>query len=134
MPSVFVWNGPIDRQAIDEWLLKHAWTLPSDLVDFWAITGGGEVFESETFLRPAVSSDGEDEVAQMTGWCAARGIPSGLVVFHEGLGFTAVRCDDRTYVSLGTDLRVIRTFKSLDDWYTCVLRAEYATRYGLPRI
>lgn len=59
-------------------------------------------------------------------------MPGGLLVFHEGLGFTAVRGGDGAYVSLDGDVRVRGEYADLDDWYTQVLRAEYAGKYGLP--
>jgi hypothetical protein len=58
-------------------------------------------------------------------------MPRDFVVFHEGLGLTAIRCADGAYLSLDTDIRVVGEFKSLDRRYAGVPRAEYAARYGL---
>lgn len=130
-PQLFLWKGSVDRRAIDEWVALHGWKIPSDLRELWTLTGGGEIFESERFLVPLLSQSGDEEIAQVTEWCQNRGIPSGLVVFHEGLGFTAVRCDDGAYVSFDSDLRAAGEYTSLDQWYSEVLRKEYAERYGL---
>jgi hypothetical protein len=109
----------------------RGWTLPRDLLDFWTVTGGGEIFESEGFLPPLVSADGQEEIGQLTRWCQRRGLPNNFVVFHEGLGFTAVRCADQAYVSLDGDLRIAGEYPTLEQWYVDVLRREYAERYGL---
>ena len=130
-PQLFLWNGPVGRRAIDEWVALRGWTIPADLLELWTITGGGEIFESERFLPPLVSRDGQEEVAQVTQWCQDRGMPADLVVFHEGLGFTAVRCLDGAYVSFDSELRAGGEYTSLERWYSEVLRAEYAERYGL---
>jgi hypothetical protein len=63
-PHLFFWNGPVDRREIDEWTARRGWLIPDDLSEFWATTGGGEIFEGETLLRPLISPDGQEEVAQ----------------------------------------------------------------------
>jgi len=130
-PRLFRWNGPIDPQMLLQWAARHDYRVPPDLLDFWASTGGGEVFETEMFLKPLVSSADEDGVEYATISHQRRGIPPGLVVFHEGLGSTAVRCADGVYVSLDFDSRIAGLYDSFDDWYVNVLRSEYAERYGL---
>ncbi len=130
-PHLFRWNGQVGRRTIEDWIALHGWKIPGDLLDFWTITRGGEVFESERFLPPLASPDGQEEIVQVTGWCQRRGLPDGLVVFHEGLGFTAVRCLDGAYLSLDSAVQVAGEYTSLDQWYSDVLRREYAERYGL---
>lgn len=130
--NLFLWNAPLDRGQIEQWLAQRNWVIPGDLVEFWTITGGGEIFESEKFLPPLGPHDSEDEVAPRTAWHRAHGMPEGLVVFHEGLGFSAIRCADGAYVWFDVNGRSRGEHRSLDDWYTQVLRAEYAERYGLP--
>jgi hypothetical protein len=132
VPALFIWNGPVERRDIDEWSARHGWVIPEDLLQFWTSTGGGEVLESETFLRPLVSAGGHEEVAEVTRWCRNRGLPDGVVVFHEGLGFTGVRCRDGVYLSFDSGLRAAGQYSSLDHWYTQFLRAEYGPRYGFP--
>jgi hypothetical protein len=132
LSSVFLWHGSIDHNEIAEWIRRRGWLIPKDLIEFWAATGGGEIFESESVLRPLISPDGQEEVEQVTQWCVHRGMPPGLIVFHQGLGFTATRSGDGMYVSLDTNFRISGLYSSLDKWYVKVLRAEYAARYGLP--
>jgi hypothetical protein len=130
-PRLFRWNGPIDPQILLQWAARHDCMVPPDLLDFWASTGGGEVFETEMFLKPLVSSADEDGVEHATISRERRGMPAGLVVFHEGLGSTAVRCADGAYVSLDFDSRIAGLYDSFDDWYVNVLRSEYGERYRL---
>lgn len=131
-PDLFRWNGPIERRQIEEWVVRHNWVIPADLLEFWTTTGGGEILETERFLPPLVSANGEEEIPALTGWCRDRSMPEGLVVFHEGFGFSAIRCVDGAYVWLDPDVRLGGEYRSLDDWYSHVLRAEYATQYRLP--
>ena len=39
-----------------EWLRQNALAVPSDLIELWELTGGGDIFDSETLLRPTVTS------------------------------------------------------------------------------
>ncbi len=130
-PHLFLWNGPVGRQHILDWIAERHWVISPDLVEFWAATGGGEILESERLLRPLLEPQGQEEVAQVTAWCQQRGMASGLVVFHEGLGFTAVRGGDGVYIWLDGDLRIISEHSTLNQWYVETLRNEYGDRYGL---
>jgi hypothetical protein len=62
-PDLFSWNGSISRDLLEDWVAALRWRIPSDLVEFWVATGGGEVFESERLLRPLKSKDGRASVA-----------------------------------------------------------------------
>ena len=131
-PQLFRWNGAVDRQKLAGWIGTRDWRIPPDLFEFWALTGGGQVFESETFHRPVASADQEGGVDRITNWCRRLGMAAALVVFHEGLGLTAISVNDGAYFSLTSDLRVQNQYGSFDHWYRDVLRAAYRTRYGLP--
>ena len=133
-PDLFRWNGPIDRHRLVDWMEGRGWVLPSDLLDLWASTGGGEIFESENILPPLTTAAGENELDCVTDWCRTHGAPDGLVVFHQGLGYTAVRFADGAYLSLDGNSRVLDQHRSLEHWYLEVLRAEYGERYGLPTL
>jgi hypothetical protein len=133
-PQLFVWNGPVSPQELARWQRRLGWNVPPDLLSFWALTGGGRLFESETILRPILPDDHDGSVDQVTNWRRANGMPVGLVVFHEGLSFTAVRSVDGAYVWLDESSRVRGVYSSLDDWYRQVLRDEYGSRYGLDPI
>ena len=130
-PHLFQFNGPGEREQLEKWIRTRGWVVPRDLLEFWTLTSGGQILETERFLRPLALPNGEEEVAAVTAWCYKRGMPKGLVVFHEGLGFTAVR-PDGSYVSLDSDVQVRGEYRDLDDWYVNTLREEYAGRYRLP--
>lgn len=129
-PHVFRWNNPVSAMAIADWLTKRQWTVPADLRQFWAETGGGEAFETEKFLTPIRDVHDDESVEQATACAARQGAPAGLVIFHQGLGLSGVRMADSVYIWL-QDNKVIGEYSSLDEWYLAVLRSEYAKRYGL---
>lgn len=132
-PHLFRWNGAIVSQRLADWSRKQSWRIPPDLSEFWARTGGGIVFETETLLKPIVGADDEKGVEQATDWLKGRGMPNGFFVIHEGLCLTVVRYEDGAYLTLDDRARIAGLYDSFDNWYVQVLRAEYGERYGLTR-
>lgn len=132
-PHLFQWNGAIDAELLVMWVQRHHWFIPTDLLEFWQLTGGGQVFETETFLSP-VTDNPEDSAEAVSRWHRQQGMLASLLIFHEGLQLSAVNTTGESdpYVSLELDRTVSHRYPSLDDWYTQVLRAEYSARYGLP--
>jgi hypothetical protein len=134
-PDLFIWNGPLERSRIESWLQNIGVAVPNDLIDFWARTGGGDAFESETFLAP-FEIDGEANlgIEEVNATQRERGLPRGYLIFHSGLGgFSAVRLDDGKYVQLNEEsFQETGAYSSLEAWYRDVLRAEYRSRYDLP--
>jgi hypothetical protein len=55
-PGIFAAFGAIVAVQLADWLRINALVIPSDLVELWQETGGGDIFESETILRPTVPS------------------------------------------------------------------------------
>jgi hypothetical protein len=131
-PELFRWNGPLDADAIDRWIARMRWRIPLDLRSLWVVTGGGELFESETLLRP-LEFDDTSEITRVTEWWRARGLAEQLVVFHEGMGLSAIRQSDGYYVwvPFTEPIRPACAFQHLDEWYEKLIRAEYASRYGM---
>jgi hypothetical protein len=110
--------------------------LPSDLIELWEATGGGDIFESETVFRPTVPSVPntcfvQDDIEGRNAAHAARGKPSGLYIFQQGTFLSAIWLSDQTFVTLTKDYAVENSFGSLDDWYVRTLRAEFGERYEL---
>ena len=135
-PSLFQWFGAIPRPEIEEWLRCSRLSIPSELIDLWQATGGGDVFESETILRPTVPSVPNngfvgDDIESANAPLAAAGNPHGLYIFQNGLFLSAVRLDDQEFVTLTGDYAVKDSYASLNEWYVHTLRAEFAQRYGL---
>jgi hypothetical protein len=114
--------------------------LPSDLIELWQQTGGGDVFEGETILRPTVVSTPnsrfvEDDIEGINAAYTEEGKSDDLYVFHRGLFPSAVRLSDQRFVTLTEgSCTVMDSFASFDEWYVLTLRAEYGERYGLPPI
>jgi hypothetical protein len=140
VPRIFSPFGAIPSVEIQDWLRRTGLILPSDLVELWQQTGGGDVFESETILRPTVPSSPnscfvEDDIEGMNAAYAEEGKSGDLYVFHLGLFPSAVRLSDRRFVTLTKGGHTAKdAFASFDEWYVRTLRAEYGERYGLPSI
>jgi hypothetical protein len=133
-PDLFLWNGAIAAAELRSWLTEHGLgACPGDLVHFWEETGGGEIFETETILGPFGDPTMDDALVPTNDALRLRGLPDNLVVFHIGLGTSAVDTTAGDYVDLDPhDFHELRRFQSLDAWYVAIVRDEYAGRYGLP--
>jgi hypothetical protein len=140
VPRIFSSFGAIPSLEIQDWLRRTSLTLPSDLIELWQQSGGGDVFESETILRPTVPSIPnscfvEDGIEGTNAAYAEDGKSGDLYVFHRGLFPSAVRLSDQCFVKLTEGGYVVNdSFASFDEWYVRTLRAEYGERYGLPPI
>jgi hypothetical protein len=135
-PGVFCPFGAIPKGELREWLRQNALVLPSDLIELWEMTGGGDIFDSETVFRPTVPSIPnacfvQDDVEGANAAHAAKGKPSGLYIFQEGAFLSAIRLSDQKFVTLTKDYAVEESFGSIDDWYVHTLRVEFGARYGL---
>jgi hypothetical protein len=136
VPGIFYPFGAIPRAELREWLRQNALVLPPDLIDLWELTGGGDIFDSETVFRPTVplipnTHFAQDDIEGRNAEHAAKGKPSGLYIFQQGAFLSAIRLSDQTFVTLTRDYSVDNSFGSLDDWYVRTLRAEFGERYGL---
>ena len=125
-------NGRTPREG----LRQNALVLPSDLIELWEATGGGDVFDSETIFRPTVPSIPnacfvEDDIEGRNAAHAAEGKPSGFYIFQHGAFLSAIRLSDQKFVTLTENYAVENSFGSFDDWYVQTLRAEFGARYGL---
>jgi hypothetical protein len=140
VPRIFSAFGAIPSAEIQDWLQRTKLTLPSDLVALWQQSGGGDVFESETILRPTVVSKPdscfvEDAIEGINAAYEEEGKSGDLYVFHRGLIPSAVRLSDQRFVTLTEGGYTVKdSFASFDEWYVRTLRAEYGERYGLPSI
>jgi len=136
VPRVFFPFGAIPLAELQDWLRHSGLVLPSDLVELWQLTGGGDIFDSETIFRPTVSSVPnssfvEDDIEGRNGAHDATGKPRGLYIFQQGVFLSAVRLSDQAFVTLTENYAVENSFISLDEWYVHTLRAEFGERYGL---
>lgn len=138
-PDLFCWFGAISLSDIQEWSARTQLDLPSDLLAFWQETGGGDLFESETILRPSVSEtiapnfvEGDDTESRNTAYRSS-GLPNGLFVFHVGMDISAIDLRSNEYVTVAerNGFSIAARFTSFDDWYSKTLRAEFAKKYNL---
>jgi hypothetical protein len=111
VPNVFDPFGAIPTAELGEWLRQNGLVLPSDLIELWELTGGGDIFESETVFRPIASL-----------------IPNSSFVEDDIESRNAAHS---AKVTLTNDYVPQNSFGSLDDWYIHTLRAEFGERYGL---
>lgn len=132
-PDLFNWNGPVGEKAVDRWLAERRLAAPEELRAVWAKTGGGEIFESETILGPFADAALGDDVDSVNEHLRAQGLPPEFLVFHAGIGgYTAVNQRDQSLAQIDPKTyQAVSSFPTFDEWYTQVIRAEYAETYGL---
>jgi hypothetical protein len=137
-PELFGWFGPIPSHEINSWLKQSNLRVPDDVLELWAVTGGGDFFdEGETLLRPTAlqspepyfieSTDFVDLVKQF--W-TSKGMTTDYLPFHAGIFNSAIRLSDQRIVTLDSEFHLIKVFSHLDDWYLRTLRHDYADVYG----
>jgi hypothetical protein len=133
-PRLFVWNGPIARQKLGDWARARELEIPTELIDFWAETGGGTLFESETMLGPFADPRTGDDIDSVNEQHHSRGLSRDYLVVHVGSALTAIRMRDQMWVILDDDngYKVAEEYQNFEGWYRAVLRTEFAARYGLP--
>ena len=134
-PDLFFWNGPISDSVLHAWLAQQKYVLPDDLFAFLAATGGGDAFETETFLGPYGHADLGDDLVGANQALRSEGMPEGLLAFHRGLVVSALELKSSAYITLESrrftpELR----FGSFEEWYAGTLRSWYGKRYGLPNV
>jgi hypothetical protein len=137
-PDLFHWFGAIEREQIESWLRSSSLEVPSDLLDFWTQTGGGDLFEdSETMFRPTpipttvpyfVPGDDIDTANQHR---VSNGLSKAYLAFHDGTFLSAIRLADQTLVTMNEEHEEIAVFSDLDDWYLRTLRDLHASHYRL---
>ena len=136
VPGVFYPFGAIPTAELREWLRRNALVLPSDLIELWEATGGGDIFDSETIFRPTVPSIPNicfvaDDIEGRNAAHAAEGKPSGFYIFQQGAFLSAIRLSDQKFVTLTENYAIENSFGAFDDWYVQTLRTEFGARYGL---
>jgi len=134
-PEAFQWFGGIPRHELDGWLRREGIGLPSDILELWEATGGGDIFE-ETIYRPTVQSPPcagfvADDIESTNTRHAAAGKPRAFYIFMDGSFFSAVHLRDQNFVNLTRSYAITNSFPSLDEWYLRSLKAEFGKRYGL---
>jgi hypothetical protein len=132
-PELFLFARPISESELDAWLRERNLIIPADLKKFWCETGCGEMFESETILSPSGLPALADDIDSVNTFHRQQGMPNNYLIFHTGIGLSIVTIPDGQYASIqeGGSYTIQQTFSSLADWYSGLIRCEYAFRYGL---
>ncbi len=132
-PELFHWHGPIAAEKLNLWLKESDLAAcPKDLRLLWKQTGGGDLLETETILGPFGDPVLGDAVLPVNRDLRLRGLPDDLVVFHTGTTTSAVDRRVGDYVELDrSNVRALRRFRTLDEWYAGTIRSALGARYGL---
>jgi len=138
-PELFGWFGPIASHEIDSWLKQSNLRVPDDLRELWAVTGGGDFFESETLLRPTAVQSSEPYFIESTDFIDlvnqfwnSNGMSTDYLPFHRRAALqSAIRLSDQKIVTLDDEWHLIKAFSDLDEWYLVTLRHDYAEVYNL---
>jgi hypothetical protein len=132
-PLVFRWYGAPEPNVLDEWAAGLKTAVPGELRDLWARTGGGLIFESEEILKPVAGPADEESLEARNEWFRSLGLDDDLLLFEEGLSFSALRRADGAIVTLGREILLPEEeFPTLSDWYQRTLRRSFGWRYDLP--
>lgn len=91
------------------------------------------MFETETILSPCEQEESGDNVDFVNRVYREQGMPDNYLIFHSGMDdLSAVRLSDGKYVQINREnFEESKVYNSLAEWYTKLIRAEYAFRYGL---
>ena len=135
-PDLFVWNGPIEGEQLRRWLSENKFNVPEDFITFLELTGGGDLFESETILGPYGDVELGDDLLYRCQHQPPLGRHAGRICCISSRGSSF--CDpasDQKYVTLtGSDFQEKGAFSSLEGRYVESLRKEYRELYGLGAI
>lgn len=120
--SDFYWFGAIDDRTMSEWLTSQNLVLPSDLIDFWKLTGGGDIFENETILGPFGNPELGDDIVGCNQYHYLQGLAKEYLLFHCSYYYSAVHLPTLKYVTLNDKYKVLKTFENFDEWYKKTIR------------
>ena len=107
-PDLFWLQQPLSSEELR--LAEAMWHAPSDLLEFWAEFGTGEMFESEVMLRPFAQSLSVEFITERE---RAKGKLSGLFAFHLGLFLSGFHSEGFYAYERDSDVLVAR-FDTLD--------------------
>lgn len=131
-PKLFMWYGQPPPAQFETWLREYRQSFPADLIEFWRLTGGGDVFESESILGPLSVPEWGDSLADYNNQLQTEGLPPDLIAIHVGVDVTAIDRKTLQYVVLDRrSFKETTRYDSFDDWYMKAIRAEHAPMYGI---
>jgi hypothetical protein len=136
---VFISFGAIAHGEIESWMRAASLTIPSDLIDFWCQTGGGDLFDdSETMLRPTRIPSSYpgflqgDDIESATQFRVQNGMPASYLLFHSGTFLSAIRLADQKFVSMDDAFQETGVFSTFEEWYAGTLRPIFVEVHDRP--
>jgi len=133
-PELFLWNGALNEEKIQEFCQVNKYCIPDDLYEFWIETGGGDFFESETIFSPIENKFIKGEsIIEITKWYHHNGLEKKYLVFHiGGEGISVLDMITKLYCIVNkADYRVKKTFRLFNDWYMAIRNPDFAQAYSL---
>lgn len=103
--------------------------IPEELMQFWTTYGGGDLYETESFLYPLEHSE-IDNVVEFNNRLWSKGLSNRFFVFYSGIfGYGALeKGTSKIYLLNGRDFSIrseLQSFTELRD----LLDKEYRDRY-----
>ena len=132
-PELFCWAGALNFEQLSGWSSRNSLVLVPELFHLLSVTGGGDMFETETILMPFSGQQTGDNAEEANAFHRQQGLPKHLWLFHVGIVLSAVDKRDARVVTVSEHYGIRGEYPSLDHWYVTVIRDEYAGRYGLAR-
>jgi hypothetical protein len=124
-PDLFCLKEPLSEPDIRR--TTDLWRPPDDLLEFWREFGSGDMFESETILRPFAASSSVEFISERE---QNKGFPRHLTVFHLGIFVSGF--DSEGFETFERDsYNFLGRFRTLDDWYVEMIRGSFEERYRL---
>jgi len=131
-PRLFHWNGRIEREELINWFKIRKWNLTDEMIEFYCMTGGGEIFESETILGLYSDQVFGDDLESMNKYYRNKGMPINWLLFHIGIKNSALNMDTLEIIVFDSiSFNIFNKYKTFSDWYINFIREEYKERYNL---
>lgn len=131
-PKLFRWNGSIKKEGVLKWFKLREWNITDEMIEFYCITGGGEIFESETILGLYKNQVFGDDLESMNKYYQNKGMSIHWLLFHIGIKNSALNMDTSEIIIFDSiSFKIIERYKSFSEWYIKFIREEYKDRYDL---
>ena len=130
-PYLFNWFYNVSEEKLKKWLGMNKMNIPNDYFEFLCLTGGGDIFESETLLGPFVNENSGDEIISNNNYFYEKGMSKDYLVFHTGMSISVIDLNHFQYNVLDENFFIREHFRSFDSWYMQYIRKEFSDRYNL---
>lgn len=129
MIYIFPYGG-VHKKEVEDALQKAGldFIIPEDVMQFWVDCGGGDFFETETFLYP-LQDDRFENIFSFNKNLWKQGLPNIYMCIYTGLfGYAVIQKNKPMLYLLKEDFSFQNT-STLSDLIK-LLNEEYAERYG----